>query len=103
GRIGCDCQVMKAVLADLFARFTAEIGQGDFACLQIARKWHVEDSTALREPIGAVLIQGVHDDGKSEPIAVIGLTGPHLTPADPALLQFLVRRAQVSKAPYILI
>ena len=58
---------------------------------------------ALKGPVGAVLIRGVHEDGKAEPLAVIGFTGPHLSPADPALLQFLVRRAQVNKAPYILI
>jgi type I restriction enzyme M protein len=102
-RVDRVCETMKAVLADLFARFTAEIGHGDFECLQIAQKWHVEDSAALKSPVGAVLIQGVHDDGKSEPMVLIGFTGPQLSPADPALLQFLVRRAQVNKAPYILI
>jgi methylase of polypeptide subunit release factors len=93
---------MKTVLADLFARFEAEVGQHDFACLRVTQRWPVEDSTALRSPIGSFLIHGVNDDGKTEPLALVALTPPHLDTGDPALLQFVIRRALANKAPYIL-
>jgi type I restriction enzyme M protein len=93
---------MKTVLADLFARFEAEVGQHDFACLRVTQRWPVEDSTALHGPIGSLLVHGVNDDGKTEPLALVALTPPHLATGDPALLQFVIRRAQANKAPYIL-
>ena len=57
---------MKTVLADLFARFEAEVGQHDFECLRVTQRWPVEDSTALRGPIGSLLFHGVNDDGKPD-------------------------------------
>lgn len=93
---------MKAVLTDLFTRFTAEVGQHDFACLRVAQQWPVEDSNTLRGPIGALLVHGTHDDGKVEPVALVALTPPHLGTGDPALLAFVIRRAQANKAPYFL-
>ncbi|SPE51716.1 hypothetical protein SBV1_1410002 [Verrucomicrobia bacterium] len=93
---------MKAVMADLFARFVAEVGQRDFACLRIAQKWPVEDSTALRGPIGTLLLHGHNDDGTTEALALVALTPPHLATGDPALLQFVIRRAQATRAPYFL-
>ncbi len=93
---------MKTVLADLFARFEAEVGQHDFACLRVTQRWPVEDSTALRSPIGSLLVHGVNDDGKTEPLVLVALTPPHLSTGDPALLQFVIRRAQANKAPHIL-
>jgi hypothetical protein len=93
---------MKTVLTDLFARFAAEVGQNDFACLRVTQSWAVEDSTTLRSPIGSLLLHGVNDDGKTEPLALIAVTPPHLVPRDPALLKFVIRRAQANKAPHIL-
>jgi hypothetical protein len=93
---------MKTVLADLFARFEAEVGQHDFACLRVTQRWPVEDSTALRSPIGSLLVHGVNEDGKTEPLALVALTPPNLAAGDPALLQFVIRRAQANKAPHIL-
>ena len=94
---------MKTVLADIFGRFSAEVGQRDFACLRVKQQWPVEDSTALRSPIGTLLLHGVNDDGKTESLALVALTPPQLAAGDPALLQFVVRRAQANKAPHILI
>jgi hypothetical protein len=93
---------MKTVLADLFARFEAEVGQHDFACLRVTQRWPVEDSAALRNPIGSLLVHGVNDDGKTEPLVLVALTPPNLSAGDPALLQFVIRRAQANKAPHIL-
>ena len=93
---------MKTVLADLFARFEAEVGQHDFACLRVTQRWPVEDSAALRSPIGSFLVHGVNDDGKTEPLVLVALTPPNLSAGDPALLQFVIRRAQANKAPHIL-
>jgi len=94
---------MKAVLADIFARFSAEIGRRGFACLRVTQQWPVADNTALRSPIGTLLLHGVNDDGRTEPLALVAITPPQLATGDPALLQFIVRRAQANKAPHILI
>jgi type I restriction enzyme M protein len=93
---------MKTVLADIFARFEAEVGQHDFACLRVTQRWPVEDSTALRSPIGSFLVHGVNDDGKTESLVLVAVTPPHLSTGDPALLQFVIRRAQANKTPYFL-
>lgn len=93
---------MKTVLADIFARFEAEVGQHDFACLRVVQRWPVEDSTALKSPIGSFLVHGVNDDGKTEALVLVAVTPPHLGTGDPALLQFVIRRAQANKTPYIL-
>jgi hypothetical protein len=87
---------MKPVLADLFARLVAEVGQHDFACLRVAQQWPVEDSAALRSPIGSFLLHGVNGDGKTEPLVLVALTPPNLATSDPALLQFVIRRAQAN-------
>ena len=93
---------MKTVLADIFARFEAEVGQHDFACLRVTQRWPVEDSAALHSPIGSFLVHGVNDDGKTESLVLVAVTPPHLATSDPALLQFVIRRAQANKIPYIL-
>ena len=93
---------MKTILAELFARFEAQVGQNDFACLRVAQRWPVEDSTALRSPIGLLLLHGVNENGKTEPLVLAALTPPNLSTGDPALLQFVIRRAQANKAPHIL-
>lgn len=93
---------MKSVVTDLFTRFAAEVGHGDFECLHVSQQWPVEDSALLRGPIGSVLLFGVNGDGKTEPLALVALTPPHLAAGDPSLLQFVIRRAQANKAPYVL-
>jgi hypothetical protein len=93
---------MKAVLADIFARLTAEVGHHDFACLRVAQQWPLEDNPVVRGPIGTLLLHGLNDDGKTESLALIALAPPNLATGDPALLQFVIRRAQANKAPYIL-
>lgn len=93
---------MKSVLTDLFARFTAEVGQHDFACLRVAHQWPVEESAILRGPIGSLLLHGIEDDGKTGPLALVAVVPPHLATGDPALLQLVIRRAQANKAPYFL-
>jgi hypothetical protein len=60
-------------------------------------------NATLHSPIGSLLVNGINDDGKTELLALVALTPPQLATGDPALLQFVIRRAQANKAPYILI
>jgi type I restriction enzyme M protein len=93
---------MKTVLSDIFARFMAEVRQNDFACLRIIQQWPVEDVTSLRGPIGTLLLHGINDDGKAEPLVLVAITPPHLSTSDPTLLEFVIRRAQANKSPHFL-
>ena len=67
-----------------------------FSSGQELQKLKSPHSTALRGPIGSFLVHGVNDDGKTEPLALVALTPPHLATGDAALLQFVIRRAQAA-------
>src|SRR5947208_2690991 len=85
---GRPCENVKTVLADIFARLLAEIGQGEGACLCVANTNPVEDNQTLKTAIGTALIHGV-EGGKAEPLALLAMTAPNLSPTHPGLLSFV--------------
>jgi len=92
---------MKDVLADIFKRSLAPLSSGQHACLRVEQVSAVEDNQTLKAPVGTALIVGV-DGQKKEPVAILAVTSPKLSADTPALLGFLVRRAQAHKAPYFI-
>jgi len=92
---------MKDVLADIFNRSLAPLSSGQHACLRVEQVSAVEDNQTLKAPVGTALIVGV-DGQKKEPVAILAVTSPKLSTDTPALLGFLVRRAQAHKAPYFI-
>ena len=74
---------------------------GQHACLRVEQVSPVEDNQTLKAPVGTALIVGV-DGQKKEPLAILAVTSPKLSTDTPALLGFLVRRAQAYKAPYFI-
>ena len=92
---------MKDVLADIFNRSLAPLSSGQHACLRVEQVSAVEDNQTLKAPVGTALIVGV-DGQKKEPVAILAVTSPNLSTDTPALLGFLVRRAQAHKAPYFI-
>jgi hypothetical protein len=92
---------MKDVLADIFNRSLAPLSSGQHACLRVEQVSAVEDNQTLKAPVGTALIVGV-DGQKKEPVAILAITSPKLSTDTPALLGFLVRRAQAHKAPYFI-
>lgn len=92
---------MKDVLADIFTRSLAPLADDQHACLRMEQVSAVEENQALKVPIGTVLIVGTNGN-KKEPLAILAVTSPKLSPDYPALLSFLVRRAHAYKAPYFI-
>jgi len=92
---------MKSVLADIFTRSLAPLSSGQHECLRVEQINPVEDNQTIKAPIGAALIVGT-DSQKKEPLAILAVTSPRLSTDAPALLAFLVRRAQAHKAPYFI-
>lgn len=92
---------MKDVLADILTRSLAPLTNGSHPCLRVEQVSAVEDNQTLKAPVGTVLVAG--DDGqRKEPVAILALTSPRLSTDAPALLAFVVRRAQAYKVPYFI-
>ena len=92
---------MKDVLVDIFTRMLAPITDEQHSCLRVDQVSPVEDNQTLKVPIGTALIVGI-DGQKQEPIAILAVTSPELSPDSSDLLTFVLRRAHAYKAPYFI-
>lgn len=90
---------MKNVLADIFSRTLAPLSSGGHPCLTVEQVSRVDDNATLKTPIGTALIVGANGE-KKEPLAVLVLTSPNLSPDHSALLNLAVLKARAQKAPY---
>lgn len=93
--------MMKSVLADIFERTLAPLADNNHPCLRRDQFSAVEDNTTLRAPVGTVLILGI-EEKQIEPVALLAITAPTLSPDHSGLLAMIVRRAQAHKAPYFI-
>jgi hypothetical protein len=92
---------MKSVLADIFSRSLALLSSGEHRCLAAEQVSQVDDNATLKTPVGAALIVGANG-GKKEPVAVLVLTSPKLSPDHPALLNLAIVKARAQKAPHFI-
>lgn len=90
---------MKTVLAELLDRFTQTVAANHGQTLLAQPPQTAEVGGRVKTPVWTVVIHG-RRNGKEEPLAVILLTTPAAAPDDPALLDFIIRRARANKAPY---
>lgn len=92
---------MKTVLADLFERFVADIASKHAACLVAELGQAAEVGAKVKSPVSTVVVRG-RRNGAEEPLAVVLMTTPATAADDPALLDFIVRRARANKTPYFI-
>lgn len=90
---------MKAALTELIQRFAAAFPHGEDAPLQPDQIQTADAASTLKAPLCTVLVHGIHE-GSNQPLAVILMTTPSQSADDPAILEFVVRRARAHKAPY---
>lgn len=90
---------MNAHLAELFQRFVTGLAGRAESPLRAAQLQAADSPSAKQQPLHTVLIHG-RREGAEEPLAVILMTVPSLSPGDPKILEFAARRARAHKAPY---
>lgn len=90
---------MRNTLSELFTRFVAAFPNGENAIVRADQVQAGELAMPARPPVHTVLARA-RREGKEEPLAIVAMTLPSLSPEDPALLEFVIRRARAHKAPH---
>jgi len=90
---------MKALLDELIQRFTAAFPPGEDAPLRPDQIQTSDATGALKAPLCTLLVNSAHE-GSTLPLAIVLMTIPAQAADDPAILEFVIRRARAHKAPY---
>lgn len=91
----------RQLLADIFERLLAPLREGKHSCLKTGSVSEIDQSSVLKAPVGTAVILGF-EGRKEEPLAVLAITSPQLSPDNPELLALACRRSQAFKAPYFI-